>query len=459
MTRVSTRRSALRCEELPLAPPHRVARELRARGERGVSLLESALDVDGLGRFSFVAARPSERVVGLDLAALRSVLERRRPAEDLAARAGVPFAGGAVLVLSYDYGRRLERWPSRAKPLAGAAPTLVAHIYDAVLAWDHARGRALYLGTDARGGLPLSVAREAASAASDPSTPPRRLRRRGVAQGERLVAWNFTPATYRQAVAKVRRYIRAGDVFQVNISQRFEAACADPDLLYERLREVSPAPFMADVDLGEWGRVLSSSPERFLRLDRRGRVESWPIKGTRPRGATKAADEKQRRALLASKKEAAELAMIVDLVRNDLGRVDRAGSVRVEEARRAQAWPTVHHTVGVVSAQLEESARWDELVSAAFPPASVTGAPKLRACEIIDELEPCRRGVYTGALGWVSWQGALDLAVLIRTLHVRGGRAAGNVGGGVTLRSKPAAEHAETLAKARGMLRALGASS
>jgi len=151
--------------------------------------------------------------------------------------------------------------------------------------------------------------------------------------------------------------------------------------------------------------------------------------------------------------------MIVDLVRNDLGRVARAGSVRVEEARRAQAWPTVHHTVGVVSAQLEESARWDELVSAAFPPASVTGAPKLRACEIIDELEPCRRGVYTGALGWVSWHGALDLAVLIRTLHVRGARAAGHVGGGVTLRSQPAAEHAETLAKARGMLRALGAIS
>jgi para-aminobenzoate synthetase component 1 len=452
----------LECRELATArevAPHRVARALRAKGFPGVSLLESALDVDGLGRFSFVAASPVAQGDASSrsdpLAILRERLASEAPAggAELAARAGVPFAGGAVLVLAYDYGRRLERWPERARPLDAPPPDLVAHVYDAVLAWDHGRDRLLYLGTDGRGGLSLEAARAALAAAralpADPA-PPARL-----APGELGAARsNFTAAAFRRAVARVRRYIRSGDVYQVNVAQRFTAKVVDGDRLYAHLRALSPAPFMADVDLGGGQRVLSSSPERFLRLTRRGEVDSWPIKGTRPRGRTPREDAKLRAQLLASEKDAAELAMIVDLVRNDLGRVARTGSVSVREARRAQAFPTVHHTVGVVAAELDRGVAWDELVRAAFPPASVTGAPKLRACEIVDELEPCRRGVYTGALGYVGWDGALDLAVLIRTVFLDGDRASAHAGSGIVLGSDPEAERRETLAKARALLSA-----
>jgi para-aminobenzoate synthetase component 1 len=453
MTRLSARRSRPRSLELPFEAPHRVARALRARRTPGVSLLESALDVDGLGRFSFVAARPIERVAGGDLAGLRRKLEELRPAHELARALDIPFAGGAVLVLAYDYGRRLERWPSHARPLEDAVPDLLALVHDSVLVWDHARGRALYVGSGERGGLSAAEARAAFAAARGGGEGAEAAG--GALPGRREPVWNFTRQGYERAVARVRRYIRAGDVFQVNLSQRFETTCDDADALYERLRAASPAPFMADLELGAGRRLVSSSPELFLRLDGAGRVESWPIKGTRPRGETPAEDRRLRSELLASRKEAAELAMIVDLVRNDLGRVARPGSVRVREARRAQAWPTVHHTTAVVEARLEEGARWDDLVAAAFPPASVTGAPKLRACEIIDELEPVRRGIYTGAFGWVSWEGALELAVAIRTLLLAGRRVHGHVGGGITLRSSPRHELEETFVKARGLLRAL----
>lgn len=462
-----------------LPRPHRVARALRALGVPQVSLLESALDVDGLGGFSFVAGRPIVRAAapaGRPLRAVRaSALEQvpERQGRDgpdplarvrelvtdlalpelreLAGKAAVPFAGGAVLVLAYDLGRRYERWPGRAR--ADDPPVdLSAALHDSVLAWDHRGERLLYLGTAARGGLSLEEARAAIARAADlpPDAPaPARL-----APGDPgLATSGFTPAGYRRAVARVRKYIRDGDVFQVNLAQRFEAPRrASPDELYAALRQLSPAPFAALVELPGERFVVSSSPERFLSLAPDGRVSSWPIKGTRPRGATKREDARLERELLASEKDAAELAMIVDLVRNDLGKVAVPGSVRVRDPRRLQRWPTVHHTVGVVEARLEQGLAWDALVRAAFPPASVTGAPKLRAVEIVDELEPVRRGVYTGALGWAGWDGALELSVLIRTIAVEKDRVHAHAGGGVTLGSDPELERRETLAKARAIL-------
>jgi para-aminobenzoate synthetase component 1 len=464
-----------RGRDLPL--PHRVARTLRESGARSVSLLESALDVDGLGRYSFVAAEPVARAVAEPGRSVRirgpGTTDETRPGEplervrelldelgsgarrELAHRARVPFAGGAVLALAYDLGRRYERWPERARPAEMPPPDVVANVYDAVLAWDLSGERVLYLGSPARGGLSLERARAAIERAGrlprDRAPPPAlELGELGDARSD------FTEAGYRRAVSRVRRYIRDGDVFQVNLAQRFEAPRrASPDELYAWLRALSPAPFAAAVELGRGLHVLSSSPERFLSLSREGRVESWPIKGTRPRGATLARDERAARELLASEKDAAELAMIVDLARNDLGRVARAGSVQVRDARRLQSWPVVHHTVGVVGAELEPGLAWDALVRAAFPPASVTGAPKLRAIEIVDELEPVRRGLYTGALGWAGFDGALELCVLIRTIVVEGERVHAHAGGGVVLDSDPESERIETLAKARALLRVL----
>jgi para-aminobenzoate synthetase component 1 len=448
-----------------------VARALRERAVPGVQLLESALDKDSLGRFSILVARPrvvaeaapgrelvagGRRLTGDPLDALARLLRELEPAgaRDVARREGLPFAGGAVVAISYDYGRRLERLPARARADV-SAPDVWAAVHDAALVFDHATGRVVHV-RSGRGGLGLEEAEEAIARARvlrDPEPPP------PLARGSLGGATSgFTPEGYRRAVARVRRYVRAGDVFQANLSQRFEAELRqDPADLHARLRALTPAPFMALLDLGQGRAVVSASPERFLSLDTSGVVETWPIKGTRPRGRTKREDARLRDALLASAKDRAELAMIVDMARNDLGRVAATGSVEVVDPRRLQSWPTVHHTVSVVRARLERGRAWSDLVRATFPPASVTGAPKVRALEILDELEPVRRGIYCGAIGRIGWDGSLELSVAIRTVWVERGRAFAHAGGGIVLASDPESERRETLAKARAILRALSA--
>jgi para-aminobenzoate synthetase component 1 len=262
-------------------------------------------------------------------------------------------------------------------------------------------------------------------------------------------------AAFVRAVARAVRYIRAGDVFQVNLSRRFAARVdADPAGLYALLRDSSRAPFAAWIDAGDGRHLLSTSPELFLRVRGR-RVETRPIKGTRPRGATPAADRRLRRALEASGKERAELAMIVDLERNDLGRVCRAGSVRVARPRVIESFPTVHHGVATVTGRLRPGVDAVDVLRAAFPGGSVTGAPKVRAMEIIEELEPTRRGPYTGAIGWIGENG-MDLSVAIRTVLLERGVATWQAGAGITAASDPAAEERETRAKASGIEKALG---
>ena len=255
---------------------------------------------------------------------------------------------------------------------------------------------------------------------------------------------------------RARGLIRRGDLFEVNLSRRHRLPPADPARLAAALRARAPAAYMADIPLGEGRRLLSASPERFLRLSGR-EVSSWPIKGTRPRGRTPAEDEELARELLASEKDAAELAMIVDLVRNDLGRVARPGSVEVRDPRRLQSWPAVHHTVALVAAELAEGRDWADLLRAAFPPGSVTGAPKVRALEVIEELEPVRRGLYCGAFGWVGFEGALDLAVAIRICDLTPTRTDVHAGGAVLLDSDPTGEEREARAKASPLLAACAA--
>jgi para-aminobenzoate synthetase component 1 len=445
-----------------------VAALLRARGEPGVGLLESGLDVDGLGRRSFVTLRPLAVARAAAGEALRIVsarrdaprLPRRLPGDPLAAAAALldalrparwrrgdetPFAGGALLTLSYDLGRRLERLgpgPTPDLPL----PDLVVAVHEGALLFDEAGAR--WVG--ARG--PAARAAERALAVARPSrltapaAPPAATRAGPV---------SLDGPAYRRAVRTARALIRRGDLFEVNLSRRWTLSPVDPERCLAALRALTPAPFMADLELGPGLRLLSASPERFLSLDADGLARSWPIKGTRRRGATRADDRAERAALLASEKEAAELAMIVDLVRNDLGRVARPGSVRVVDGRRLQTWPQVHHTVGVVEARLDRGRTWVDLVRAAFPPGSVTGAPKVRALEVIDALEPARRGPYCGAFGWVGFDGALDLAVAIRVVVAAPDRTFVHAGGAVTLGSDPAAEEREARLKARALLRAV----
>ncbi len=257
---------------------------------------------------------------------------------------------------------------------------------------------------------------------------------------------SFSRKTYMTGVEKIRDYIISGHIYQVNLSQRFEGAfhgCAFA--MFKTLFEKAPAPFYAYVNAGDH-RIVSTSPERFLRQSGR-HVESRPIKGTRPRGKTGTQDRDNARELLNSAKDDAELSMIVDLVRNDLGRVCQAGSVRVAEHRRLEPYKNVFHLVSIVKGALVAEKDSVDLIRAAFPGGSITGCPRIRAMEIIDEMEPCRRHIYTGSIGYISFHETMDLSIAIRTATITGGRICFSVGGGVVFDSDPADEYEETLHK------------
>lgn len=267
---------------------------------------------------------------------------------------------------------------------------------------------------------------------------------------------SFTRPCYEAAVRRALAYIEAGDVYQVNLSQRFQTACAaDPFDIYLCLRALSPAPFAAYLSYADFA-VLSSSPERFLHYEPGNRlVETRPIKGTRPRGADPEGDRALAEELLASEKDRAENIMIVDLERNDLGRIAEIGSVAVTGLFELETFANVHHLTSTVQARLRDGLDAVDLLRATFPGGSITGAPKVRAMEIIDELEPVARSVYTGAIGYIGFDGALELNIAIRTMVIKNGAAYFHVGGGIVADSSPAAEYEETLHKGAALARAL----
>lgn len=377
----------------------------------------------------------------------------------------LPFAGGWVATFGYEVRSAVERTPPRRCPPLGF-PALSSARYDAVLAWDHRTGATFVAGTGptvaaARAAARRLLARlDAGRPPPGPRVPPPRPRPAAEAPRARpptlaTARPAATPAAYRRLVADVVARIRAGDLFQANLSQRFDARLRGTPLdLFAALAARSPAPFLTYLDVGGGRVVVSASPERFLAL-RGDRAETRPMKGTRPRGASPRADRRLRAALVASVKDRAELAMIVDLARNDLGRACRPGTVRVVVPRRVERYATVFQGVGVVEGRLARGATGLDLVRGAFPPGSVTGAPKVEAMKVIDALEGEGRGPYCGALGWLDEGGDLDLAVAIRTVIVAGRRASYRVGGGVTLLSDPEAERVETLTKGAALARAL----
>jgi len=257
-----------------------------------------------------------------------------------------------------------------------------------------------------------------------------------------------------KAVDNVREYIAAGDVFQVNLSQRFEASLRVPPFeLYKRLRKVNPSPFAGYLNFPAVI-IVSASPERFLRVQG-DTIETRPVKGTRPRGRDQAEDEALARELVSSVKDRGENVMIVDLERNDLGRVCHYGTVKVTELAILETFPTVFHLTSTVVGKLRRDKSNIDLLKAAFPGGSITGAPKVRAMEIIDELEPTKRSVYTGSLGYLGFNGDLDISIVIRTLLIKEGKAYFQVGGGITYDSDPEAEYMETMDKAKALIEAL----
>jgi para-aminobenzoate synthetase component 1 len=394
----------------------------------------------------FTDAAGPRRLPGGALHAFARLVEAEPP-PDLAAAPvdGLPFLGGAIGYLGFELGREVERLPATTVDDVGA-PDLAMGWYDAAVIEDHATGRAWLAGR------PGAVA-----ALRSRLERPRQVPL-GVSLGGGIPRSNIPRARYLELVERARAYIRAGDVYQVNLSQRFSALCrADGFDAYRRLRDASPAPFAAYLDLrGPLANleVLSSSPERFLLADG-DHLETRPIKGTRPRGRDAAEDARLASALLASEKDRAEHVMIVDLERNDLGRVAAVGSVSVPALAALESYAQVHHLTSTITARRRPGVGLEALLRATFPGGSISGAPKIRALEIIDELEPTVRGVYTGTIGYRSAGGRLDLNIAIRTITLADGVAHLHVGGAIVHDSDPEAEYLETLDKARGMARAL----
>ena len=377
--------------------------------------------------------------------ALRAPLQARRCPDTL------PFCGGAVGWLGYDLARRIERLPVHAVDREGL-PELAVGIYDWAAVVDHGERRAWLVGT---GRDPRTRRRwpELVDRLSKPS-PYRPTSGGAPFQIDGPPRSNMDRARYRRAFERIQRYIADGDCYQVNLAQRFAAgAHGDPWPVYLALRASNPAPFSAYLAT-PYTHVLSSSPERFLKVHERA-VETRPIKGTRPRGATPAIDSRLVGDLAASAKDRAENLMIVDLLRNDLGRVCRPGSVQVPELFAVQSYATVHHMVSTVTGELAEGQDAVSLLRACFPGGSITGAPKVRAMEIIEELEPHRRGVYCGAIGYLGFNGAMDTNIAIRTLVYGNGTIRFWAGGGIVHDSDADQEYQETFDKAAALLRLL----
>lgn len=421
--------------------PHTI---VRARGNEVL--------VEGVGQEVQVRREPMLEV-------LRELMKTHRPVK----RSGLPpFSGGAVGFFGYDTVRWFEELPSKAvKDLE--IDTAVVMFFSSLLAFDHVKHQIQIIAnvfTHGETGGPAlrerfntacqEISRLEAALASPLELPP---------SGNRTepldVRSNMSREQYAGAISRIKEYIKAGDAFQVVFSQRFTTRISThPFQVYRALRVVNPSPYMFFLKLGGSETLLGASPEMLVRSTGR-RLEYRPIAGTYPRGLTEAEDENFASQLLADEKERAEHVMLVDLGRNDLGRVAEYGSVKVDQLMIVERFSHVMHLVSVLSATLREGLDCFDAFSAVFPAGTVSGAPKVRAMEIIDELEPTRRGAYAGGVVYFDYSGNLDSCIALRTMYVSGSQAYIQAGGGIVADSEPEREFQETVNKSRALIRAL----
>lgn len=442
-------------------------------GEKGAMLLDGGAAEGDRARYSILAADPFAWIeVARDGSVMRDgTMLAADPftALEMALRpfarpvpAGLPpFTGGAVGVMGYELGRHLERLPAPRRTGLDL-PDMAFGLYDTVAVIDHGSGEAWVVSGAEREGdrlarpalsrlLARSLRDRLAAAPVPARDPGDGLLRRPGWQAE------LAPADYRARVARILDYIRAGDIYQANMTQRFLGRLRSGVTAWDAYRLLRPrtaAPFSAFLNLGGGRAIASGSPERFLSLAADGAIETRPIKGTRPRHADAARDAALAAELLASEKDRAENLMIVDLLRNDLSRVAEIGSVKVPSLWGLESYRTVHHLTSVVTGRLRPGLGPVDLLRASFPGGSITGAPKIRAMEIIHELEPARRGPYCGSVMWIGWDGAMDSSIIIRTAAIAGDKVQVQAGGGIVADSDPEAEYQESLTKARAILTA-----
>lgn len=448
---------SLRCTDLPYLPDSAMYFE-QIRDLPWPVMLDSAGLTEHNGRFDIICADPfislqtqdQQTQISFRDAALQDsnddpfALLAGQLAKFKTTSSDLPFTGGAIGYFAYDLGRRIETLPSLAKD-AEHLPEMSVGIYDWALLIDHQQKRCQLVSHD-----------------MDPHTQtfwPELLRRfqhdnrlntHFKVQGE--LQCNLDDGAYAKAFQRIQHYIREGDCYQVNLAKRFEVnAEGDPWIAYRQLRQHNAAPFSAFLDTPKVS-ILSSSPERLLSVRDR-RIETKPIKGTRPRDLMNPAQDAQNAVELQnSLKDRAENLMIVDLLRNDLGKVCVPGSIRVPKAFALESFATVHHLVSTITGQLANDQNAVTLLRACFPGGSITGAPKLRAMQIIEELEPHRRGVYCGSIAYIGFDGNMDSNITIRTLVFNQNRLRFWAGGGIVADSECAAEHQEVLDKAAAML-------
>ena len=420
----------------------------------GAVLLDAGRPQAQRGRFDLLSAWPQQTFLAEDGEAAEAFFERlRRGLAELGngeAPEGLelPFTGGLIGYLAYDFGRRIEQMPELSQDDLHL-PDARFGLYTWALISDHQQQTSQlvfhpYLDDAERTRLialfnaPITIESAAFSL-------------------QRPFQADLDQDTYRQAITRIQAYIQAGDCYQVNFAQRFQAPCqGDPWTAYLALRAACPTPFAGFQALPEGGAILSLSPERYLQVSQ-GHVETRPIKGTRPRGTTPETDTAEAEQLLASLKDRAENLMIVDLLRNDLGRSCRVGSVRVPELFALETYPNVHHLVSAVTGELDADKDALDLIAGSFPGGSITGAPKIRAMQIIDELEGTRRALYCGSLLYLDVRGELDSSIAIRTLLVKDGLVSCWGGGGIVADSDWQAEYQESLTKVDVLLRTLEA--
>ncbi len=430
--------------------------------------LDSVMGRESQGRFSFIGCEPflifkskgdyvslewndgrKESLRSNPFLVLKEQFRRFTVLPDPNRADGIPFVAGGVGYFGYDMKDFIEKLPDISRD-DQSIPDCIVGFYDTLLVFDHLKEKSYITNVEFEG--VRTGARSKLKAALSPKTS-NTITEYRAGEGAHLKS-NFTKAGYMKAVEDAKEYIKRGDVYQVNLSQRFESGLqGEPYGLYLRLREASPAMFASYLNF-EDVIVVSSSPERFL-MKSGSYIETRPIKGTQPRSSDPLTDELNEISLKESYKDRAEHIMIVDLERNDLGRICEYGSVRPTEFIALEKYSTVFHLVSTVSGKLKNGVDPIDCLTAAFPGGSITGAPKVRSMEVIEVLEPVKRSLYTGAIGYISFDGNMDTSIVIRTIVIKGDKLYFQVGGGIVADSDPEKEYRETLDKAEGIMRAL----
>ncbi|MCT4509228.1 MAG: aminodeoxychorismate synthase component I [Tepidibacter sp.] len=425
------------------------------KDEKHSFILDSAMDEENLGRYSFISSNPFKVLKYKDseinpLEKLRVELKKYKIKNDT----GLPFIGGAVGYLSYDLGNYIEKLP-RTVVDDMKAPDLYFGLYDWVIVIDHLMNKTFIATPDINvrdENYIVNYLSKLISNAQDNGVDKLCYEQKTFPRVK--LESNFKKKDYIDAIEKMRNYIRSGDIYQANMTQRFHGKVSMSSFeLYRDLRRISPAPFGAFLNFEDI-HILSNSPERFIKVNNKF-IQTRPIKGTRPRGKSKEEDLLLRNELLNSEKDKAELLMIVDLERNDIGRISKIGTVRVPELFKLEEYSNVHHLVSTVVGEIKEDKDIVDVISSTFPGGSITGAPKIRAMEIIDELEPTARNVYTGSIGYIGFDSNADFNISIRTIIKKDEDIFFQVGGGITWDSNPEEEYEETLHKAKSIMNAI----